>query len=61
MTVFIGAARVEAAPPEPNAAQERREDLAALTKAQLAELCAERGIEAPSRATKAQLVALLTE
>lgn len=34
-------------------------DLSALTVAQLRELCAERGVDAPRRATKAQLVALL--
>lgn len=37
------------------------DDLSALTVAQLRELCAGRGIEAPKRATKAQLVALLGE
>ena len=35
------------------------EDLTALTVAQLRELCDERGIDAPKKATKAQLVALL--
>ena len=34
-------------------------DLASLTVPQLRELCAERGVEAPKRATKAQLVLLL--
>ena len=34
-------------------------DYAALTVARLRELCAERGIEAPKRATKAQLIGLL--
>jgi len=36
------------------------EDLSALTVAQLKALCSERGIDVPSRATKAQLIALLT-
>ena len=36
-------------------------DLSALTVAQLRVLCDERGIDAPKRATKAQLAALLTE
>lgn len=35
-------------------------DLASLTVAQLKALCSERGIDVPSRATKAQLIALLT-
>lgn len=34
-------------------------DLTALTVAQLRELCAARGVEAPKKATKAQLIALL--
>ena len=34
-------------------------DLAALTVAQLRALCADRGVDAPKRATKAQLIALL--
>jgi len=38
---------------------EDSQDLSALTAAQLRELCGERGIEAPKRATKAQLIALL--
>ena len=38
---------------------EPTQDLSALTAAQLRELCGERGIEAPKRATKAQLIALL--
>lgn len=42
-----------AAEPEPT------QDLSALTVAQLRELCGERGIEAPKRATKAQLLELL--
>lgn len=36
-------------------------DLTALTVAQLRELCEERGIDAPKKATKAQLVALLEQ
>ena len=40
-------------------AQDPPQDLTALTAAQLKELCAERGIDAPKRATKAQLAALL--
>lgn len=36
------------------------QDLSALTVAQLRELCEGRGIEAPKRATKAQLIALLS-
>ena len=36
------------------------EDLSALTVAQLKELCSERGIDVPSRVTKAQLIAFLT-
>lgn len=38
---------------------EPTQDLTALTVAQLRELCDERGIEAPKRATKAQLLELL--
>lgn len=38
---------------------EPAQDLSALTVARLRELCGERGIEAPRRATKAQLVTLL--
>jgi len=40
---------------------EQARDLAALTVAQLRSLCEERGIEAPKRATKTQLVGLLEE
>lgn len=36
-------------------------DLSALTVEKLRELCADRGIEVPKRATKAQLIALLDE
>lgn len=36
------------------------QDLFALTVARLRELCDERGIDAPKRATKAQLIALLS-
>lgn len=39
--------------------QETARDLSALTVAQLRELCDERGIDHPSRATKAQLIQLL--
>ena len=39
--------------------REQGADLSALTAAQLRALCAERGIEAPRRATKAQLAELL--
>lgn len=42
-------------------AYEDQIDLSALTVARLRELCDERGIGAPKRATKAQLVALLTD
>lgn len=42
-------------------AHEEPIDLSALTVARLHELCAERGIDAPRRATKAQLVALITD
>lgn len=38
---------------------EDSQDLFVLTVAQLSELCDERGIEAPKRATKAQLIAPL--
>ena len=44
---------LDAAEPEPT------QDLSALTVAALRVLCDERGIEAPKRATKAQLIALL--
>ncbi len=40
---------------------EQDADLTALTVAQLRELCGERGVDAPKRATKAQLVKLLSE
>lgn len=43
--------------PEPDYMQ----DLTSYTVAQLRELCAERGIETPKRATKAQLIGLLEE
>lgn len=45
---------------EPKADTEPTQDLSVLTAARLRELCAERGIDAPSRATKAQLIALLS-
>lgn len=48
--------RVATEEPEP-----QEVDLTALTVATLRNLCDERGIEAPKRATKAQLIALLTE
>lgn len=55
MTVFQGAARTEGRRlPLPS-------DLSALTVATLREMCEDRGIDAPKKATKAQLVALLTE
>jgi len=44
---------------EPKADPEPTQDLSALTVARLRELCDERGIEAPKRATKAQLLELL--
>lgn len=40
--------------PEPPTA-----DLAAMTVAQLRAMCAERGVDAPKRATKAQLIRLI--
>ena len=46
---------LDAAEPEPT------QDLSTLTVARLRELCDERGIEAPKRATKAQLIGLLEE
>lgn len=49
-----GWARVTEHDPEPV-------DLSALTVATLRALCEDRGISAPKKATKAQLVALLTE
>lgn len=45
---------LDAAEPEPEPV-----DLSALTVATLRGVCGERGIEAPKRATKAQLIALL--
>ena len=44
---------------KPKADQEPTQDLSALTVARLRELCGERGIQAPKRATKAQLLELL--
>ena len=41
--------------------ESQKTDFSALTVAQLKSLCADRGIDAPKRATKAQLIALLTE
>lgn len=46
---------LDVAEPEPT------QDLSALTVARLRELCGERGIETPKRATKAQLIGLLEE
>lgn len=46
---------LDAAEPEPT------KDLSVFTVAQLREMCAERGIETPKRATKAQLIGLLEE
>ena len=60
MSIFQGVARHTPAPAAvPQTASAATPDLTTLTNARLAEMCAERGIEAPRRATKAQLVALL--
>lgn len=62
MSVFQGAELAPgAARPPAHAGSEKAEDLSGLTNAQLQELCAERGIEVPKKATKAQLIALLGE
>lgn len=45
---------------EPEQSSDDAQDLSALTVARLRELCDERGIDAPKRATKAQLIALLS-
>ena len=62
MTVFVGAERLAGptvpAHPSPEATAV---DFGAMTVAQLRELCAERGIDAPKRATKGQLIELLSE
>lgn len=44
---------------EPEQLADDAQDLSALTVARLRELCDERGIDAPKRATKTQLIALL--
>lgn len=46
---------------EPTTQELHETDLSALTVAQLKSLCADRGIDVPRRATKAQIIALLTE
>lgn len=43
----------------PTAAQKAIPDYSAMTNEQLRALCAERGVEAPRRATKARLLSLL--
>ena len=53
MTVFQGARRAGGGP------ERRAEDLSTLTTAQLRALCAERGIQAPAKATKTRLLRLL--
>ena len=58
---LLAAGWTPAAPDGDRPVAKRPVDLAALTVAQLRELCAERGIEAPRRATKAKLIELLTE
>lgn len=62
MSVVQGARLAPGAtwPPE-TAGNEKAGDLSGLTNAQLQELCAERGIEVPKKATKARLIALLGE
>ena len=54
MTVFAGAERLTTPEPE-------TQDLTAFTVAKLRALCEERGIEAPKRSTKAQLIELLKD
>lgn len=44
---------------EPEQSSDDAQDLSTLTVARLRELCDERGIDAPKRATKTQLIALL--
>lgn len=58
-----GWSRPRAAAPGPadGAACEQGTDLMALTAAKLRAMCAERGIEPPKKATKAQLAELLGE
>ena len=55
--LLLAAGWVRVTPAQPN----EQTDLTALTVVQLRELCAERGVDAPKRATKAQLVHLLSE
>lgn len=55
MSIFIGAKRVAEAPPAPPVPT----DYDSMEKADLFALCEERGLSAPKRATKAQLIALL--
>ena len=61
MSIFQGAARLTSAPVpvRETAPEAETPDLTSLTNAQLAAMCADRGIEVPKRATKAQLIALL--
>lgn len=62
MSVFQGAERIAAPAPAPAPAPEAKTpDLSQLTNSQLVEICEGRGIEVPRKATKAQLVALLSE
>ena len=58
--LLLAAGWVRVTPAQPNEPNEPT-DLTALTVAQLRELCGERGIDAPKRTTKAQLVKLLSE
>jgi len=55
--LLLAAGWARVTPAQPN----EQTDLTALTVARLRELCAERGVDAPKRATKAQLVQLLSE
>ena len=55
--LLLAAGWVRVTPAQPN----EPTDLTALTVAQLRELCVERGVDAPKRVTKAQLVQLLSE
>lgn len=58
MTVFAGAARVSRATGSP-AREAGAPEWASMTVAQLRAACEERGIDAPRKATKAQLLGLL--